>query len=126
MLNEEEYNSAPDYIKERCKEAMGKFDSKHYFIVAISIKDCTGCGLCIKSCPGKSTVKALISSALETELKNKEQEIFDYLSSNISDKDILPNTIKGTQLKSPKFAFSGACAGWWRTRLYKTINTDVW
>ena len=111
MLNEEEYNSAPDYIKERCKEAMGKFDSKHYFIVAISIKDCTGCGLCIKSCPGKSTVKALISSSLETELKNKEQEVFDYLSSNISDKDILLNTIKGTQLKSPRFAFSGACAG---------------
>ena len=111
LLDEDEYSSAPDYIKERCKEAIGKFDSKYYFIVGVSIKDCTGCGLCIKTCPGKSAVKALISKDIDTELKNKEQEVFDYLNNNIKDKKILSNTIKGTQFIKPKFEFHGACAG---------------
>ena len=112
LLNEEEYNQAPDFIKERCKEAIGKFDEKYYFIIGISIKDCTGCGLCIKTCPGKSTVKALISEQFDTELKNKEQDVFDYLSSNIKDKGLVPKTtVKGTQFAEPKFMFHGACAG---------------
>ncbi|MBE6138678.1 MAG: pyruvate:ferredoxin (flavodoxin) oxidoreductase [Firmicutes bacterium] len=112
LLSEEEYNNAPEFIKDRCKEAIGKFDGKYYFIMGISIKDCTGCGLCIKTCPGKSTVKALISEQLDTELKNREQEVFDYLSSNIKDKGLVPKTtIKGTQFAEPKFMFHGACAG---------------
>lgn len=112
LLNEEEYNKAPDYIQERCKEAIGKFDQKYYFIMGVSVKDCTGCGLCIKTCPGKSTVKALISKDIDIEIKNKEQDVFDYLSQNIKDKEIIPkNTIKGSQFAEPKFMFHGACAG---------------
>ncbi len=112
LLSEEEYESAPDYIKERCKEAIGRFDKKYYFIIGISIKDCTGCGLCMRTCPGKSTVKALISKDIDTELKNKEQEVFDYLSENIKDKNLVPKTtVKGTQFAEPKFMFHGACAG---------------
>ena len=112
LLSEQEYQHAPDYIKERCKEAIGKFSEKYYFIIGISIKDCTGCGLCIKTCPGKSSVKALISKDIDVELKNKEQDVFDYLDKNIKDKKQVSNsTIKGSQFSKPKFMFSGACAG---------------
>ena len=45
-------------------------------------------------------------------LKNKEQEVFDYLSENIKDKNLVPKTtVKGTQFAEPKFMFHGACAG---------------
>ena len=70
-LTEEEYLNVPEYVKERCRKAIG--DNEHYFALGISVKDCTGCGLCIKTCPGMRGNKALMFSSLTDELKNKEQ-----------------------------------------------------
>ena len=96
-LSDEEYNNAPDYIKERCTDN---------FIIGISVKDCTGCGLCIKSCLSK---ESLISSKLKDEIK--EQEVYDYLDKFITYKEDNLKTIKSTQFKEPKIQFPGACAG---------------
>jgi len=95
-LSEEEYLKAPDFIKQRCKDN---------FIIGISVKDCTGCGLCIKSCPSK----ALITNKLVDE--EKEQEVFDWLVNNVSCKQTNSNNVKNTQFKMPKIEFNGACAG---------------
>ena len=97
-LNDEEYEKAPSYIKERCVDN---------YIIAISVKDCTGCGLCMKSCLAKT--KALISDKLVDNIK--EQEIFDYLSKNVSCKETLINNVKNSQFREHKIQFSGACAG---------------
>jgi len=97
-LSDEEFNNAPDYIKERCVDN---------YIIGISVKDCTGCGLCIKSCMAKD--KALIFDNLSDNIK--EQEIFDYLVNNVSCKEENLNNVKNTQFKMPKIEFSGACAG---------------
>lgn len=98
QLSDEEYEKAPSYVKERCVDK---------YILAISVKDCTGCGLCMKSCLAKE--KALIPSKLEDELK--EQEIYDYLDKHVTCKVDNLNTLKNTQFKEPKIQFNGACAG---------------
>ena len=110
LLSEEEYAVAPIEIKNRCKKAIGL--DGYYFIIGISIKNCTGCGLCINTCPGMKGNKALTFSSLSNEIKNKEQEVFDYLDKNITNKNKFNNsTIKGLQFNKPKFEYCGACAG---------------
>ena len=121
LLNEEEYSKAPDYIKDRCLKAMGKGDL--YFILGISIMNCTGCGLCMKVCPSKQTSKALVPATLMEEYKDNEQKVFDYLENNVSEKEEYPiNSVKGCQFKKPKFSFCGACAGCGETSYIKVLT----
>ncbi len=121
LLNEEEYKKAPNYIKERALKAMGKGDM--YFVIGISVMNCTGCGLCLKTCPSKQNAKALISVPLIEQRKNEEQKIFDYLDKNISEKEEYPiNSVKGSQFKKPKFSFCGACAGCGETSYIKVLT----
>jgi pyruvate-ferredoxin/flavodoxin oxidoreductase len=57
-------------------------------------------------------LKALSFSSLNKEIKNKEQQIFEYLNNNITDKNMFNNlTVKGLEFKKPKFEYCGACAG---------------
>ena len=110
LLSSDEYENAPDNIKTRCKKAIGLDD--YYFTIGISIKKCTGCGLCINTCPGMKGNKALTYKSLSDEIKNNEQEIFDYLEKNVKDKGKFNElTIKGLEFKKPKFEYCGACAG---------------
>ncbi len=109
LLDEDEYNKAPEFIKTRVIKAIG---TDYYYCVGISIKDCTGCGLCIKTCPGKNKEKALITKTLLEQINNNEQEAFDYLVKNITYKPAFKlETVKGSQFKMPEFEFCGACAG---------------
>ncbi len=120
LLSEEEYEKAPDYVKRTCKKSIG---NHYYFVLAISPKDCTGCGVCLKTCPGKKGMKALETTKLDDSLKERTQEIFDYLLKNVTVKqEEVKNTIKGTQFVSPKFAFSGACAGCGETAYIKLLT----
>lgn len=115
LLNKEEYNNAPDSIKEKCTEAIGIKD--HYYIMGISYENCTGCGVCIKTCPGKNKEKALTFDKLA--ISND----FDYLVNNIKDKKLIKKgTIKGSQFAMPKFAFHGACAGCGETAYIKLLT----
>lgn len=109
QLSDEEYEKAPSYIKERCVDK---------FIIGISVKDCTGCGLCIKSCLSKE--KSLIFSKLVDE--EQEQKIFNYLSENITCKEENLINVKNTQFREPKLEFSGACAGCGQTAYIKLLT----
>ncbi|MFV0249725.1 MAG: pyruvate:ferredoxin (flavodoxin) oxidoreductase [Bacilli bacterium] len=123
LLSEEEYNLAPDYVQKKCVKGKGKELEDFYYIIGISIEDCTGCGVCIKICPGLSNNKALIFEKLFLEKNSKEQEIFNYLDQNIKDKKIINNnTVIGSQFSEPKFTFSGACAGCGETAYIKLLT----
>lgn len=112
LLSEEEYDNAPEYIKKRVVKPLMRQYDKYYYCIGISVSDCTGCGLCMKKCPGKMQSKALISETLENQIRGQEQQIFDYLSKHITyKKDVDITTVTGSQFKQPKFAFCGACAG---------------
>ncbi|MBR1377112.1 MAG: pyruvate:ferredoxin (flavodoxin) oxidoreductase [Bacilli bacterium] len=117
-LSEEEYNKAPDNIKERCIKVGNTYNT-----IGISAKDCTGCGVCAHNCPGKGGNKALEMILATKEEKEEEQKIFDYLDKHISNNTKMPlSSVKGSQLKRPKFCFSGACAGCGETPYLKLLT----
>ncbi len=125
LLTEEEYNNAPIEIQERAVKPFGRGLEAYYYILSVSVKDCTGCGLCIKTCPGFKLQKALEFKELKEQINNHEQEIFDYLEKNISYKKELDNTlytVKTVGFKEPKFQFSGACAGCGETAYIKLLT----
>ncbi len=121
LLSKDEYESAPDYVKNRCTKAIGLDD--YYFAIGISIEHCTGCGLCINICPGMKGQKALTFKSLSEEIKNKEQEVFDYLDKNITDKHKFNGlTVKGIGFTKPSFEYCGACAGCGETAYIKVLT----
>ena len=110
LLSSEEYEKAPEFVKKNCKPAIGL--DNFYFTIGISIKNCTGCGLCINTCPGLKGVKALTPNKYSESVKENIQDAFDYLDKNITKKDVInTNTIKGLGFVKPKFEYCGACAG---------------
>lgn len=112
LLSKEEYDKAPEYVKNKCTKPILKNLDDYYYILGISIKDCTGCGLCINTCPGLKGEKALIKEKLDKQISEKEQEIFDYLNKNIKNKNLInKNTVIGSQYEESKIKYEGACAG---------------
>ena len=113
LLTEEEYNCAPDFIKESVKDAKIK-DNKLFFTIAVSVRDCTGCSLCTNICPTKAII-------MEKQ-KLEEQEKFDYLE-KLKEKEILPKeNVKNIGFVKPNFEFSGACAGCGETPYLRLLS----
>ena len=86
--------------------SMGE-QNKNFFI-SVNESNCTGCGLCINVCPGKSGEKALS----EGEYSDRFDKISDHLFENAE--NVTPfnkYTVKGVGFQKPYFEFSGACAG---------------
>ena len=83
-----------------------------YFIMAVSVKDCTGCGSCASACPAHN--KALSMTVSTEDAVAARQQMFDALFAgkklvkDISNKDI---DIKNSQFRQPLLEFSGACPG---------------
>ena len=122
LLNMDEYEKAPDIIKENCQDANIKGEELK-FIIASSAPDCTGCGLCEKICPGKKGEKAIKMTDVLTLKKNGMVDALEYLEKNVSEKCPLPTTtIKGSQFIEPKFKFPGACAGCGETPYLKLMS----
>ncbi len=120
ILDEEEYNELEDSMKTDMKEVVIN-DTTYYYTVALSIKDCTGCGVCLKTCPAKE--KAIVPYEYTKEEKEEKQKLFDYLDSHITNKNLFnKNTIKGSQFERPKFEFCGACAGCGETPYIKLLT----
>ncbi len=95
-----------------------------YFKVQVYPEDCVGveaCGNCIRQCPVKD--KALVASPIADERAAGENEnvaFFNTLPDNLEGVNI--NSVKGSQLKTPLFEFSGACAGCGETPYVKLVT----
>lgn len=78
------------------------------FTIGINYEACTGCGVCVETCPGK-----LGNKALKMVSNKRHDEDFDYLlkhNCNNQNESKLLN-VKNISFKEPKFEYSGACAG---------------
>jgi len=104
------------------KDAMGRGLEGMKFRIQVSVLDCTGCGVCINTCPAKT--KALEYKPLAEEIANKEAIRADYLYNEVTPKDALvgKNTLKNVQFARPLFEFSGACAGCGETPYVKFVT----
>ena len=94
------------------------------FALTVSTLDCTGCGSCAKTCPGKKGNKALIMEPIDTQLP--EQDVFAY-GLTMDEKPAVAEkfkatSVKGSQFKQPLLEFSGACAGCGETPYAKLMT----
>ncbi len=90
--------------------------------IQVYIEDCTGCGVCVETCPAKT--KALQFTTLEKAREDGQRtnaEFFEALPDNVLD-GIKDTTVKGMQFKKPLFEFSGACAGCGETPYVKLLT----
>ncbi|MBR6049708.1 MAG: pyruvate:ferredoxin (flavodoxin) oxidoreductase, partial [Clostridia bacterium] len=125
-MNEEEAANAPASTLFTEKPVI---KTNYKFSMTISALDCMGCTLCVKACP--VTAKADKDGAPEKraiEMVHQEkglfqQEAFDYAVAKVSEKkELINNTVKGSQFKQPLLEFSGSCAGCAETSYARIIT----
>ncbi len=115
-----ELESAPEtFVTVKSKS---KNDRDLDYKIQVYIEDCTGCGVCVETCPAKT--KALEFTTLEDERAAGEVDntyFFEDLPDGILD-GVNVATVKGIQMKKPLFEFSGACAGCGETPYVKLVT----
>jgi pyruvate-ferredoxin/flavodoxin oxidoreductase len=106
--------SAPPTFKST--DAKGKEWKGLKFTIQVAPEDCTGCGACVHTCPGKNKQdpnRKAINMAPQPPLRESERENykffldlppFDRTKLNVA-------TVKGSGLLTPLFEYSGACSG---------------
>jgi pyruvate-ferredoxin/flavodoxin oxidoreductase len=93
----------------------------------VYVEDCTGCGLCVESCPvsapGDPTRKAINLAPLDAQLpvQPRNVEFFEALPVNERSR-VDFGTVRGTQFLQPLFEFPGACAGCGETPYIKLLT----
>jgi len=94
----------------------------YFYRLQVSPEDCTGCGVCAKTCPSKN--KAL-EMHLSNEILDKEKQNYDIVKNLKSEKETPFSTDlpKGLQFKDSYFGFSGACGGCGETPYIKLATT---
>ena len=117
-LTEEEAAKAPFAVK----DLTGMPGKK--FAITVSALDCTGCGACANVCLGNKKAETLKMVPKDEALF--QQEGFDFAVTIPEKEDVVakfkPETVKGSQFKTPLFEFSGACAGCGETPYAKLIT----
>ena len=119
-MTEEEFKAAP--VGTKAMDMTGVPGMK--FALTVSAYDCTGCGACAQTCPGKKGEKALVMEALDTQAN--EQAVYDYAFA-LEEKEAVAEkfkatTVKGSQFNQPLLEFSGACAGCGETPYAKLMT----
>jgi pyruvate-ferredoxin/flavodoxin oxidoreductase len=95
--------------------------------VQVAPDDCTGCGICVETCPAHAK-EAVGHRSINLEPKDdhlvRERERFDYFLSipELDRSCVEPATVKGSQLLQPLFEYSGACEGCGETPYVKLLT----
>ena len=112
LATEEEMKNAPEGVK--TLNAIGKDFVGLQYSIQISTLDCTGCEVCVNTCPGKKGEKALKMVPIDQAIEDKQAEHAKYFFNEVTYKDYLVDKManaKNSQFAQPLFEFSGACGG---------------
>ena len=117
LLSAEEAVAAPASIEHRPCRIQKGFE----FHMAMSVLDCTGCGVCVGQCPAKE--KALTMTKLENVMPEGARK-WDYAEKNITYKKPTQGklNVANSQYLRPLNEFSGACAGCGETPYAKLVT----
>jgi len=86
------------------------------FTLQVAVEDCTGCELCVETCPAKSLESAgtrAINMTAKAPLLERERAnfaFFETLPENVHG-GMDASLVRGVQYLTPMFEYSGACAG---------------
>jgi pyruvate-ferredoxin/flavodoxin oxidoreductase len=98
-----------------------------WMTIQVAPDDCTGCGVCVDTCPAKSK-EAVKHKSINMEPKPEhlevERENFDFFLSipPMDRTTVKVASIKGSQMLEPLFEFSGACSGCGETPYLKLLT----
>lgn len=118
LLDEKELQNAPVGFKTEFSKGI-RFKG-FYYRIQVSPLDCTGCGVCVNTCPAQE--KALVLKSFKSQIQ-KEKNNWDYAMSIKIKDDICDKwTVKGSQFAQPLLEFSGACPGCGETPYMKLLT----
>ncbi len=97
------------------------------FTVQVAAEDCTGCGLCVETCPAKDKTnpsRKAINMAPQIPLRETESANWDFFFSlpDPDRKTFQPTSVKNVSQLVPLFEFSGACAGCGETPYVRLVS----
>jgi pyruvate-ferredoxin/flavodoxin oxidoreductase len=125
VFSPEELTGAPDGFLS--KEWKGRDLPGMQLTVQVAPDDCTGCGICVETCPAHAK-EAVGHRSINLEPKadhlERERERYEFfLSIPELDRTLIePATVKGSQLLQPLFEYSGACEGCGETPYLKLLT----
>ncbi len=111
------------------KSAQGR--SKEFrelrYTIQVAPEDCTGCSLCVEVCPAKDKSQVgrkAINMVPQPPIREQERTNWDFFLSipEIDRTQISLGTVRNSQLVTPLFEFSGACAGCGETPYIKLVS----
>ncbi len=125
IFSQEQLALAPSAFKSAPAKFV-EFRSSAYSI-QVAPEDCTGCGLCIETCPARDkqqTGRKAINLQPQVVLREQENINWDFfLTLPEVDRTLInTTTVKYSQLLEPLFEFSGACAGCGQTPYIKLLS----
>ena len=90
------------------------------FRIQVFCDDCTGCGVCVETCPVKAL--SMVHTPEERAAGQRENaEFFLSLPDNVMG-GTNPGSVKGSQFLTPYFEFNGACGGCGETPYVKLVS----
>ncbi|SCZ57433.1 pyruvate:ferredoxin (flavodoxin) oxidoreductase [Thiohalomonas denitrificans] len=125
FYNEDQLEGGPDGFPSAPINARGFPETR--FTLQIYVEDCTGCGICVESCPAKSLqqsgVKAINMGPKAPILERERQNIQFFERIPVNERSRVEfSTVRGVQFLEPLFEFSGACTGCGETPYVRLLS----
>jgi sulfite reductase alpha subunit-like flavoprotein/Pyruvate/2-oxoacid:ferredoxin oxidoreductase gamma subunit/ferredoxin len=117
LFDKEGQTNKPDGMVMKKAQGGAELSGMHYSI-NLATMDCTGCAVCVESCPDDALVMSDFTMSAHEEVSNWEYALKASIKDNPSDKF----SVKGSQFETPLLEFSGACAGCGETPYVKLIT----
>ncbi len=120
-----ELTDAPESFKNIPTRLKGFEDGR--FTIQVSPLDCTGCGLCVETCPGKDREnpdRHALTLVPQPEVVAVESVNWDFFTSlpEVDRSQLNLKLVRDSQFLQPLFEFSGACAGCGETPYLKLLS----
>ncbi|MFC1499653.1 pyruvate:ferredoxin (flavodoxin) oxidoreductase [Candidatus Zixiibacteriota bacterium] len=119
-------DGAPETFRSTPVKGKG-FAEDWLYTLQVAVEDCTGCGVCVDICPAKNKAEPKLKAVnLEPQQPLREAEAANwdhFLAIPDNDRTALKtHLVKDSQLLTPLFEFSGACAGCGETPYVKLLT----
>ena len=125
LYEQAQLTGAPDGFPSMPLTSRGLPDTR--FTLMVYVEDCTGCGLCVETCPitapDDPRHKAINLALREPLVTTGRENIRFFETLPVAERSRVDfETVRGTQFLQPLFEFSGACAGCGETPYIKLLS----
>merc|ERR1719487_2451647 len=117
LMDQNTYDSAPPSLY--ASKATSGEQAGHFYRIQVSAGDCTGCEVCVKTCPDDALRMVTQDEAKELNFESH----WNFLRALPVREDLMPtSSVKGSQMQQPLLEYSAACAGCGETPYVKLLT----